>query len=467
MWIDLLTNPVLVAVVVLLVLAMLRLNVVFSIIIAALFGGLWGGLKLYLQGGKYSGLLAMLQESSEVLHNTFDAFGKGMGNGASIAFNYAMLGAFSIVISRSGLTELLAQSLMKMLKKEANGRHVLICKYVLLLILTLISISSQNLIPIHIAFIPILIPSMLQIFARFKLDRRAVACILTFGLITPYMFLPFGFGRIYLNEILLGNLAKNGVTVAPEMVMKAMWIPALGMFIGLLLAIFVSYRKPRIYDEKKIEEVKASDIEIKPVKVITGIVAIIIGFAAQILLDSLFVASLAAVMVFVIARVISLRDTQDVFVQGVYLMGGIGIVMIAAQGFAEVMKATGGVEELVNIITKGLDGNRGIAVFMMLFVGLLITMGIGSSFSTVPLIAAIYVPLCMQLGMSPLATLSVVGVAGALGDAGSPVSESVLGPTAGLNADGQHDHIYDSAVPTFLHFNIPLLIFGWIAGMIL
>ena len=78
------------------------------------------------------------------------------------------------------------------------------------------------------------------------------------------------------------------------------------------------------YDEKKIEAVSPSQVEIKPVKVITGGVAIIIGFAAQILLDSLFVASLAAVMVFVIARVISLRDTQDVFVQGVYLMGAIG-----------------------------------------------------------------------------------------------------------------------------------------------
>ena len=131
------------------------------------------------------------------------------------------------------------------------------------------------------------------------------------------------------------------------------------------------------------------------------------------------------------------------------------------------MKATGGVDELVDITARGLGNNRGVAVFMMLFIGLLITMGIGSSFSTVPLIAAIYVPLCMKMGISPLATLSIVGVAGALGDAGSPVSESVLGPTAGLNADGQHDHIYDSALPTFIHFNIPLLIFGWIAGMIL
>ena len=446
MWSDLLTNPVVLSVVVLLILAVLRLNIVFAIIIAALTGG----------------AIAGLGETK-----TIEVFSNGLGNGAKIAFNYAMLGAFSIVISRSGLTELLAKSILGKLKKDVTNTNLLGFKYGLILILTLISMSSQNLIPIHIAFIPILIPSMLQIFAKFKLDRRMIACILTFGLITPYMCLPYGFGRIYINDILLGNLKNNGMIVSPDVTVKAMAIPALGMLAGLLIAVFISYRKPREYDESKIQAVSPVDIKINPVKVIAGTVAIVAGFAAQMLMDSLFLAALAAVLVFVIARVISLRDTQDVFVQGVYLMGTIGIVMIAAQGFAEVMKATGGVENLVNVITQGLGGNRGVAVFMMLFVGLLITMGIGSSFSTVPLIAAIYVPLCMKLGMSPEATLAVVGAAGALGDAGSPVSESVLGPTAGLNADGQHDHIYDSTIPTFVHFNIPLLIAGWIAGMVL
>ena len=446
MWMDLLTNPVFVSVVILLVLAALRLNIVFSIIIAAFTGGLMSGI-----GDA----------------KTLEAFSNGLGNGAKIAFNYAMLGAFSIVISRSGLTELLAQTLLKKLNKEVTNQRIMHFKFALLFLLTLISMSSQNLIPIHIAFIPILIPSLLQIFAKFKLDRRAVACILTFGLITPYMCLPFGFGRIYINDILIGNLKNNGMNVDPSVSIKAMAIPALGMLIGLLIAVLISYRKPREYDDRKIETVSPANVEIKPIKVIAGVIAIVAGFATQIMLDSLFIASLAAVLVFVIARVISLRDTQDVFVQGVYLMGGIGIVMIAASGFAEVMKATGGVTELVDMISSGLGSNRGLAVFMMLFIGLLITMGIGSSFSTVPLIAAIYVPLCMKLGMSPEATLAVVGVAGALGDAGSPVSESVLGPTAGLNADGQHDHIYDSTIPTFVHFNIPLLIAGWIAGMVL
>ena len=141
--------------------------------------------------------------------------------------------------------------------------------------------------------------------------------------------------------------------------------------------------------------------------------------------------------------------------------------MIAANGFAEVMKKTGAVEKLVELSSAGIGDQRGLAVFLMLLIGLIITMGIGSSFSTVPLIAAIYVPLCVNLGISPLATIAIVGVAGALGDAGSPVSESVLGPTAGLNADGQHDHIYDSTIPTFIHYNLPLLAAGWIAGMVL
>ena len=47
------------------------------------------------------------------------------------------------------------------------------------------------------------------------------------------------------------------------------------------------------------------------------------------------------------------------------------------------------------------------------------------------------------------------------------VTYVIPGPTSGLNADDQHDHIRDTVIPTFIHFNIPLLIFGWIAAMVL
>ena len=129
--------------------------------------------------------------------------------------------------------------------------------------------------------------------------------------------------------------------------------------------------------------------------------------------------------------------------------------------------ATGQVETLVDASAALFGSNKAMGALAMLIVGLVVTMGIGSSFSTLPIIATIYVPLCLALGFSPAATVAIVGAAGALGDAGSPASDSTLGPTAGLNADGQHDHIRDSVIPTFLHYNLPLIVSGWVAAMVL
>ncbi|MGL2406725.1 Na+/H+ antiporter NhaC family protein, partial [Helicobacter pylori] len=55
----------------------------------------------------------------------------------------------------------------------------------------------------------------------------------------------------------------------------------------------------------------------------------------------------------------------------------------------------------------------------------------------------------------------------ALGDAGSPASDSTMGPTCGLNADNQHNHIYDTCVPTFLVYNLPLIVFGVVGALLL
>ena len=148
-------------------------------------------------------------------------------------------------------------------------------------------------------------------------------------------------------------------------------------------------------------------------------------------------------------------------------MAFIGFVMLAAFGFADVLKETGHVDQLVKQAAGAIGNNQALGALLMLIVGLLVTMGIGSSFSTIPIIATIFVPLSLQLGFSPMATIAIVGTAAALGDAGSPASDSTLGPTAGLNADSQHNHIWDTVVPTFIHYNIPLIIFGWIAAMVL
>jgi predicted histidine transporter YuiF (NhaC family) len=198
-----------------------------------------------------------------------------------------------------------------------------------------------------------------------------------------------------------------------------------------------------------------------------SLIAIASALSMQLYSNSMIMGALTGILIFTVSGVVKWNQTQDLFSRGIAMMAMIGFIMITASGFAEVMKTTGSISDLVSSTSVALEGSKAMAAIMMLVIGLLITMGIGSSFSTVPIIAALYVPLCMDLGFSAMATAALVGTAGALGDAGSPASDSTLGPTAGLNSDGQHDHIWDTVVPTFIHYNIPLLIFGWFAAMTL
>ena len=183
--------------------------------------------------------------------------------------------------------------------------------------------------------------------------------------------------------------------------------------------------------------------------------------------DPLLVGALVGLCILLFMRVVPWQKADDVFSGGMKMMSLIGLIMITAQGYASVLNESGAIEPLVQQTADLFAGSKVIAAFAMLLVGLIITMGIGSSFSTLPIISAIYVPLCATLGFSPVATVALIGTAGALGDAGSPASDSTLGPTTGLNVDGQHDHMRDTVIPTFLHFNIPLLIGGWIAAVVL
>ena len=145
-------------------------------------------------------------------------------------------------------------------------------------------------------------------------------------------------------------------------------------------------------------------------------------------------------------------------------MGYVAFVMLVAAGFAMVLKSTGGIDTLVHAILPFMQNSRLLAVSLMLFIGLFITMGIGTSFGTIPILAVLFIPVCAHLGLSVPASVVILSSAAALGDAGSPASDTTLGPTAGLNADGQHNHIKDTCIPTFLHFNIPLIIFAILAA---
>lgn len=459
-------NAVIVGVLVMLVLSVSRVHVVLSLVIGAFAGGLAAGLPL----------ADIADQSGNVITTgVMTHFQNGLAGGAKIALSYAMLGAFAMAITHSGLPQQVAGAVIRRIDNtqrqdvipSGTGR----IKWALLAGLLAMGIMSQNVVPIHIAFIPMLVPPLLAVFNRLQIDRRLLACVMTFGLVTTYMFLPYGFGEIFLKQIMLGNIEKAGMDVQHINVMHAMAIPAAGMAAGLLLA-FVHYRKPRIYLDKKTDAAAAEDAAKEPqmssYRSMAAVAAILVCFAIQLLYqDALMLGALLGFAVFMMLGVVRRSEADSVFNEGIRMMAMVGFIMIAAQGFAEVMKATDQIKPLVEASAAMFAGSKPAAAFAMLMVGLLVTMGIGSSFSTLPIITAIYVPLCVGLGFSPLATVAIIGTAGALGDAGSPASDSTLGPTMGLNADGQHDHMRDSVIPTFIHYNIPLFIAGWIAAMVL
>lgn len=452
-------NAVVLAILIMVTLSLARVSVVFALIVAAIAGGLYAGMPL---------------------DAILEAFNGGLGNGATVAISYAVLGAFAVALSRSGITQGLARRAVQRFHLEGAGARPRRVVLALLGCLLLAAISSQNLIPVHIAFIPILVPPLLTLMNRLELDRRAVACVITFGITAPYMLLPVGFGAIFLNDILLNNLnssgAQLGLQVEAAQVPLAMAMPIGGMALGLLVAVFFSYRRRRYYEDRAL--VGQRDDE-QPATTLDGeaglrgwqkivLVASLVGtVVVQLLTDSMVLGGLFGFALLSVSGVFRWRAQDDVFTEGMRMMAQVGFIMIAAAGFAGVMQATGAVDSLVTSSAAMIGDHKGLAALIMLLVGLFITMGIGSSFSTIPIIASLYVPLALGFGFSPLATTALVGTAAALGDAGSPASDSTLGPTAGLNADGQHDHIWDSVVPTFLHYNVPLLVFGWIAAMTL
>ncbi|SQG59198.1 Na+/H+ antiporter family protein [Corynebacterium ulcerans] len=455
-------NAVLIAVIVMLALAVARVHVVLALFIGALVGGLVSGIGL---------------------DSTMVAFQEGLAGGAKIALSYAMLGAFAMAVASSGLPKLLADAIMKRIDAGSEGagtKAVAVTKWLMLAGILAMAIMSQNLIPVHIAFIPLIVPPLLGVMNKLNLDRRLVACVITFGLVTTYMWIPLGFGSIFLNEILLGNIEAAGMSTSGINIMKVMGIPALGMLAGLLVAVFISYRRPRRYASVAVAEPTGSGEPqserraVSRYKVVVSVVAIVVTFVVQVVMqsvatdaDPLLIGALAGLAIFMLTGAVNWREADDVFSQGMKMMAMIGFIMITAQGFASVMKKTGEVEALVHTSAELFGDNKAMGALVMLLVGLVVTMGIGSSFSTLPIIATIYVPLCTAMGFSPAATVAIIGAAGALGDAGSPASDSTLGPTSGLNADGQHDHIRDSVIPTFLHYNLPLIASGWIAAMVL
>lgn len=436
---NILINPVIVSVILLCVLCLLKINVLLSIIIAAIVAGLISGMNI---------------------EDIMQIFISGMGANSETALSYILLGAFAAAMTHTGLATILAKKIAGLIKNSS---------FLLLLILTIIAMMSQNLIPIHIAFIPIIIPPLIPLMNKLSIDRRAVACTLAFGLKMPYIAIPAGFGLIF-QGLIAENISQNGMIVQKSEIWHSTWFLGLAMLVGLLIALFVSYSKPRKYENlpiietiEQVEDENALKLNKKHYITLLGAVSTLV---VQLWSNSLPLGALVGLGIIFGARAINPKQMDKLINEGVGLMGYVAFVMLVAAGFAMVLQQSGGVDNLIHSIIPLMGGSKLLACTLMLLIGLFVTMGIGTSFGTIPILAVLFVPICINLGFSVPATVITLAAAAALGDAGSPASDTTLGPTAGLNVDNQHNHIWDTCVPTFLHYNIVLIVFAIIGVLI-
>ena len=133
---EILFNPVLVSVIVLCVLCLMKLNVLMALVLAAMTGAVMADIPL--------------KDAMGILCDGFSA-------NAGTALAYIFLGTFVVAVSSSGLADMMSRKLSVIMGKSTGK---------LLLLLAGISCLSQNLVPVHIAFIPIMIPPMLTMFNR-------------------------------------------------------------------------------------------------------------------------------------------------------------------------------------------------------------------------------------------------------------------------------------------------------------
>ncbi|WP_444760925.1 Na+/H+ antiporter NhaC family protein [Psychrobacter sp. AOP30-A2-5] len=439
-------NAVALTIILMVTFCLIKMPVPIALIMAALLGGLQSGLSF---------------------GDSLAAFNENLLSGAQIGITYIMIGAFAVALARSGLLELLAVKITKKMDSNTVTAHKSI-KWTLFIIFAVAALMSQNLVPVHIAFIPILIPPLIHIMNELKMDRRAVACILASCISVAYLLIPYGFGDVYLKQILLASAndvgASLGFVATSSMAPKAMFFPVMGIIAGMLFAVFITYRKQREYKDLPVLTSKVkSDKPINKFQIAITLISIGVALTLQIMYDSLLVGALIGFVILSFSRIFRWNEQDGVFTQGVALMAEISVVITLATGFAGVITATGEVNSLIEIFMSYIGDNRVMGATVMILMGLFITIGFGDSFASVAILAPIYLPLALLLGFSPLASLAILGASAALGDAGSPASSITLGVTAGLNADGQHDHMIDSVIPTFTHINIGMVLFTWVA----
>jgi len=333
------------------------------------------------------------------------------------------------------------------------------------LILFVMGILSETVILIYVTFVPILIPPFMKLFNKYKMDRRMLSTVINSGLQLGYVCIPIGIGAVYMG-IVQGAVESNGLSVAFSEIWKANLPIAISLIVGVIVAV-IFYRKPRDYGEVvedgavSVENMEVAKMEAKHwFTIIAAVIIVVVLFIT----NNIPLSATCGVIFLIISGVISPKNLTRDFEKNIKVMAYGCFVMMAASGFGAVTQEVGDVDTLVAAVTTLLGGSKLIGAFIMLLLGLVVTMGIGTSFGTVPIVATVLVPLGLNLNMSPAAIVMLVAAAGALGDSGSPASENTLVCTSVFNSDGKHNHIHDTCIPAFFLVDVPILLICSVAA---
>lgn len=436
------TNPVFASVVIMLVLCVLHVNVYLAIIIAAVICGLMGGAPL-----------------TEII----SLFASGISSHGENAIIFIILAAIASAIVASGMSDAMAPRVSKILGQRP---------WLLLVGLIIIAALCETVITFGATFVFIIIPPLLTVFNRYSVDRRKVATAIMCGLQIGYVCIPIGYGAVF-QDMVAGVMSDCGIEITYLEVAVTTWPIFLAMVVAAVV-VAVIYRKPRTYTPvpgitAPAETDGAQTDELPPweFKHTMGIVAAFATPVVQLITGSIVLGGLTALALILIFRVASIKSLDEHIYKGMKDVAAVVFVMAAGTGYANVSNAYSDVNGLVNSIVNMLGSSKLVGAFAMLVLGLIVTLGIGTSWGTVPIVGIIMVPMGLQMGFSVPAISMLICAAAVLGDAGSPASDQALLPTATLNLDGQHDHIWDTCVPSFICCNVPIIVLGTICACIM
>lgn len=386
------TNPVFASVVIMLVLCVLHVNVYLAIIIAAVICGLMGGAPL-----------------TEII----SLFASGISSHGENAIIFIILAAIASAIVASGMSDAMAPRVSKILGQRP---------WLLLVGLIIIAALCETVITFGATFVFIIIPPLLTVFNRYSVDRRKVATAIMCGLQIGYVCIPIGYGAVF-QDMVAGVMSDCGIEITYLEVAVTTWPIFLAMVVAAVV-VAVIYRKPRTYTPvpgitAPAETDGAQTDELPPweFKHTMGIVAAFATPVVQLITGSIVLGGLTALALILIFRVASIKSLDEHIYKGMKDVAAVVFVMAAGTGYANVSNAYGDVNGLVNSIVNMLGSSKLVGAFAMLVLGLIVTLGIGTSWGTVPIVGIIMVPMGLQMGFSVPAISMLICAAAVLGDA--------------------------------------------------